>query len=268
MERTNYRPLEKCAEDCTKIAPTNLLFTHTHTLEVSMSSHCICAILSFIDLECCVASFIQDYDYIVTHHIDPEWMCILQSVTRSLWGLISKPNMICHVWLVLHFSSLQSACPRKTAAADYHQVSLRFVLRTAGCMVLSTLGVSMGGMLFRRINSGSPCAMAIHFLMSHLKRCLPSYIFHAVSNTVTGLKSIDLWQTHLLFWCRSANWWFQGYTLDKQRCFRVVCKEQGLTFNFLCRIWIASGCTEKQWSFTRMDCQSRIRLFVWYGLCT
>ena len=110
----------------------------------------------------------------------------------------AKHDMSC-----LTLASLQQfaecMCTRKTAAADDVQESLQFILLTAGCMVLSMLGVSMGGILFLRINSGSLCVMPTHFMMSHLKRCLSSYIFHADFNTVTGMQSVDLWQTHMLF---------------------------------------------------------------------
>lgn len=59
------------------------------------------------------------------------------------------------------------------------------------------LGVSMGGIWFLRTNTGSLCLMPMQFMMSHLKRCLSSYLFHADINTVTGMQPVDLWQTHI-----------------------------------------------------------------------
>ena len=174
---------KNCAEDCTN----KTFYSHTHThrsvIEQPLSLHKTV----FIDLKCCVASFIEDY--IVAHQRSQMDLYIAKCDSQSVSCLTCSSHQQFAERLYSQncrsrlSSSIAAICP----------------VITAGCMVLSMLGVSMGGMLFRRINSGSPCVMAICSLMSHLKRCLPSYIFHAASNTVTGLKSIDLWQTHMLF---------------------------------------------------------------------
>ena len=179
-----------------KIAPTKpFIHTHTHrsVIEQPLSLHKTV----FIDLKCCVASFIEDY--IVTHPRSQMDLYIAKCDSQSVRPDIkTKHDMSC-----LTCSSLQQFAERlysqNCRSRLSSSIAVMWPVITAGCMVLSMLGVSMGGRLFRRINSGSPCVMAICSLKSHLKRCLPSYIFHAASNTVTGLKSIDLWQTHMLF---------------------------------------------------------------------
>lgn len=172
--------------------------------------------------------------------------------------------MICHVW---PFSSLQQfaecMCTRKTAAADDVQESLQFILLSMG-YGLEYAWCIHGRDMVPQNQHWKPVSDA-HAIYDEPPEEMPEFVFIPCGHQYSDWNATCWFVANtyiMLFWCRPANWWFQGCTLDKQHCFRVVCKELELTFTS--KSATMCGCTAKPTSFTLPTQKDLVSLPLWW----